>query len=67
MIGLGAKKKVDLGKKGSFTVKRGALHEALGIPQDETIPASAKEPHSGDSPRLARMRASAKGFSKMSH
>ena len=67
MIGIGRKKKVSLGEKGSFTVKRGALHEALGIPQDEKIPASAKEPHSGDSSRLAHMRASAKGFSKMKH
>ena len=69
-IGVARKKKiqhVDLGEKGSFTVEKGALHRALGIPQGEKIPASAKEPHSGDSPRLARMRASAKGFSKMKH
>ncbi len=68
--GVGRKKKtqhVDLGDKGSFTVHKGALHEALGIPQGEKIPASAKEPHSGDSPRLKRMRASAKGFSHMKH
>ena len=69
-VGIGRKKKtqkVDLGDKGSFTVHKGALHEALGIPQGDKIPASVKEPHAGDSPRLKRMRASAKGFSKMSH
>ena len=58
---------VDLGSKGSFTVHRGKLHESLGIPQDEKIPASAKEPHAGDSPELAAERRSAKGFSKMKH
>jgi hypothetical protein len=56
---------VDLGDAGEFTVHKGKLHEALGIPQDETIPASKKEPHSGDSPEMAAMRRSAKGFSKM--
>jgi len=68
-IGHKAKKtqRVDLGGKGSFTVHKGKLHEALGIPQDEKIPASAKEPHSGDSSEMAHMRASAKGFSKMKH
>jgi hypothetical protein len=69
-IGLGKKKKtqhVDLGGKGSFTVHKGKLHEALGIPQDEKIPAADKEPHAGDSPELAAERRSAKGFSKMKH
>lgn len=70
MIGMARKKhkKVDLGDAGSFTIKHpGGLHEALGIPQGEKIPASAKEPHSGDSEHLAEMRRSAKGFSKMKH
>ena len=56
---------VSLGSKGSFNVHRGKLHRALGIPESEKIPASAKEPHSGDSSEMAHMRASAKGFSKM--
>ena len=67
-LGIGKKKKtqhVDFGEKGSFDVHKGKLHEALGIPQDEKIPASDKEPHSGDSPELAAMRRSAKGFSHM--
>jgi hypothetical protein len=72
MIGAGHKKvkktqHVNLGEHGSFTTHPGKLHEALGIPKDEKIPATAKEPHSGDSPSLKRMRASAKGFSKMHH
>jgi hypothetical protein len=70
-IGLGKKKKktqhVDLGEKGSFTTHNGKLHAALGIPQDEKIPASEKEPHKGDSPELAAMRRSAKGFAAMKH
>ena len=31
---------VDLGKKGGFSVKKGALHEMLGVPESSTIPAS---------------------------
>ncbi len=58
---------VDLGEKGGFTVHKGKLHEALGIPQDEKIPASEKEPHKGDSPALAAERRSAKGFAAMKH
>jgi hypothetical protein len=56
---------VSLGEHGSFDVHKGKLHRALGIPEGTKIPASAKEPHSGDSPEMKRMRASAKGFSKM--
>jgi len=67
--GLGRKKthKVDLGSKGSFNVKKGALHSALGIPQDQKLTASQKEPKPGDSPRVRRMKASAKGFAAMKH
>lgn len=60
-------KQVNLGSKGSFDVKKGALHEALGIPLGEKIPASDKEPKTGDSPRVRRMKASAKGFAGMKH
>jgi hypothetical protein len=68
MKGFGRKKKtqhVDLGEAGSFTSHPGKLHRALGIPLDEKIPASDKKPHAGDSPELAHMRASAKGFAAM--
>jgi hypothetical protein len=58
---------VDLGKKGSFSVKKGALHGMLGIPEDQKIPASKLTPHAGDSPLLRRRKASAKGFRSMKH
>ena len=64
--GLGHKThQVKLGKKGSFSVHEGGLHEALGVPKDENIPASKlKGHHSG---HLGRMIASAKGFKAMHH
>lgn len=58
---------VDLGRKGSFGVKKGALHEMLHVPPDQKIPASKLAPHSGDSPLLRRRKASAKGFKAMHH
>ena len=60
-------KTVDLGGKGSFSVKKGALHEMLGIPEGDKIPASKLAPHPGDSPLLRRRKASAKGFRSMAH
>lgn len=63
-VGL-ATHKVSLGKKGSFNVKKGALHRALGVPEGEKIPASKlKGHHSG---HLGHMIASAKGFKAMHH
>lgn len=62
-----ATKQVDLGKKGSFSVKKGALHQMLGIPEGEKIPASKLTPKPGDSPLLRRRKASAKGFRAMNH
>ncbi len=59
--------KVDLGSKGSFSVKKGALHEMLGISEDKKIPASDLSPKPGDSPLLRRRKASAKGFKAMHH
>ena len=58
---------VSLGHKGSFNVKKGALHKMLGIPEGEKIPASKLQPHAGDSPLLRRRKASAKGFRSMAH
>jgi hypothetical protein len=60
-------KTVNLGHKGSFQVKKGALHEELGIPMGEKIPASKLEPKPEDSPQLRRRKASAKGFRAMHH
>lgn len=59
---------VNLGKKGSFNVHKGALHRALGVPQGEKIPASklASASNSSDA-HVLRMAASAKGFKAMSH
>jgi hypothetical protein len=60
-------KKVNLGSKGSFEEKPGALHEMLHVPQDKKLSASQLAPHSGDSPLLRRRKASAKGFKAMKH
>jgi hypothetical protein len=49
--------KVDLGKKGSFNVKKGALHEELGIPQGEKIPESRLESAKNSSNPTLRKRA----------
>ena len=64
--GLGHKK-VNLGKKGSFDVKKGALHSMLGISSDKKIPTSKLTSHEGDSPLLKRRKASALGFRAMKH
>jgi hypothetical protein len=60
-------KTVNLGSKGSFEEKPGALHAMLGIPQGSKIPASDLTPKPGDSPLLRRRKASAKGFRSMAH
>jgi hypothetical protein len=59
--------KVSLGSKGSFTVHKGGLHRALGIPEGQKIPASRLASKPGDSSHLKHMKASAKGFKAMSH
>lgn len=66
-LGIGIKKthKVDLGHKGSFNVKKGALHRALGVPEGTKIPAKKLAGH--HSGHLGRMIASAKGFKAMAH
>jgi hypothetical protein len=58
-------KRVNLGKKGSFTVKPGALHAMLGIAKDKPIPEKELEPKPTDSPLLRKRKASAKGFKAM--
>jgi hypothetical protein len=66
--GIGHKKhEVDLGSKGSFEIKKGGLHEALGVPQGKKLTASQKEPKPGDSEHVKHMKASAKGFAAMRH
>lgn len=56
---------VSLGKKGSFKVRKGALHRALGVPEGQKIPASKMAGH--HSGKVGRMIASAKGLEAMSH
>lgn len=68
MLGVGRKKhKVDLGEKGGFTVNKGGLHRALGIPEGQKLTVSQKEPKPGDSEHVKRMKASAKGLAAMHH
>ena len=57
--------KVDLGSKGSFSVNKGGLHRALGIPEGQKLTAAQKEPKPGDSEHVKHMKASAKGFAAM--
>ena len=59
--------KVDLGSKGSFSVNKGGLHRALGIPEGQKLTGAQKEPKPGDSEHVKRMKASAKGFAAMKH
>lgn len=61
----GTRKTVNLGSKGSFQERPGALHRALGVPEGKKIPAKDLEGH--HSGRLGRMIASAKGFKAMHH
>lgn len=67
MAKLYSKENVDLGKKGSFPVKKGALHSMLGVPQGQKLSESELQPSAGDSPLLRRRKASAKGFRAMNH
>lgn len=63
-----AKQTVNLGKKGKFSVHKGALHRALGVPEGEPIPASKMFAafHSHNA-HVRRMAASAKGLKSMDH
>jgi len=61
-----ATEEVNLGKKGKFKVRKGALHKAIGVPAGQKISPSelAKASHSSN-PKVRRMAASAKGFKAM--
>lgn len=63
-----ATKTVDLGKKGSFSIKKGALHEELGVPQGDKIPASKLDSaaHSSN-PTLKRRAVLAKTMKSWKH
>ena len=60
--------RVDLGHKGSFSVKKGALHEMLHIPQGEKIGQERMRKAAHSSNPLLRKRAiSGLGLSHMHH
>lgn len=60
--------RVDLGRKGSFNVKKGALHEDLGIPLGEKIPEERlKQAEDSKNPVIRRRAISAEGFKHMKH
>ena len=49
--------RVDLGRKGSFDVKKGALHEELGVPEGDKIPESKLDSAANSSNPTLRRRA----------
>lgn len=59
---------VDLGRKGSFHVQKGALHKMLHIPEGEKIGKERMEKAAHSSNPLLRKRAvSGLGLSSMKH
>ncbi len=59
---------VDLGKKGSFNVHKGALHRALHVPEGSKIPASKMaQAKRSSNPHVRNMARSAKGLKAMHH
>jgi len=60
------KETVNLGKKGKFTVHKGALHRALGVAEGKKLSPSmlSKAANSSD-PHVRRMAASARGLKAM--
>lgn len=57
---------VDLGKKGSFKVKKGALHKALGVPESEPLGQSRIEAAlKSKSPEVRQMARAAEGLTHM--
>lgn len=63
-----ANKEVNLGKKGSFKVKEGSLHDMLHIPRNEKIgEARMEKAEHSSSPLLRRKARSGIGLSHMKH
>jgi hypothetical protein len=57
---------VKLGKKGSFKIKKGALHRALGIPQGEKIGETRiRKAEKSKNPETRREARSAEGLTHM--
>lgn len=58
--------KVKLGKKGSFNIRKGALHRALGIPEGEKIGQKRiKAALHSKNPETRREAVSAEGLTHM--
>jgi hypothetical protein len=61
-------KTVNLGRKGSFEEKPGALHEDLGIPLGQKIPEQRlQQAEHSPKPQVRRRAISAEGFKHMHH
>ena len=60
-------KTVNLGSKGSFKEKPGALHKDLGISLGESIPKEREEQAAHGSGKTARRARAALGFRAMKH
>lgn len=57
---------VSLGKKGSFKVRKGALHRALGVPEGEKLGQSRiSAAMNSKSPEVRKMARSAEGLTHM--
>ena len=60
--------KVELGKKGSFSVKEGSLHDMLHIPRDQKIGQERmRKAAKSSNPTLRRKAISGLGLSAMHH
>lgn len=58
--------KVSLGKKGSFSLHKGALHRALGVPEGQKIPAKKMaQARRSKSQHVRNMARSAAGLKAM--
>lgn len=63
-----AEHEVNLGKKGSFKVHKGALHRALGVAEGKKIsPSKMAEAKRSSNPHVRAMARSAKGLKAMHH
>lgn len=66
-MALAPEKEVNMAGKWvqSANIKKGGLHQSLGIPESQKIPASKLSVKSGDSPKVKKQKILAKTFSKM--
>lgn len=57
---------VSLGKKGSFKIRKGALHRALGVPEGQKIgQARIEAAENSSKPSVRKMARSAEGLTHM--